>query len=50
MVDMPKKPTTLNPIYLVYIYKEDLALNNLQWLICHKTEPNIYLIYIYVYR
>ena len=21
------------------MYKEDLALNNLQWLICHKTEP-----------
>ena len=20
--------------------KEDLALNNLQWLICHKTQPN----------
>ena len=31
------------------MYKEDLALNNLQWLICHKTEPNqiIYLIYMY---
>ena len=23
------------------MYKEDLALNNLQWLICHKTKPNI---------
>ena len=22
------------------IYEEDLALNNLQWLICHKTKPN----------
>ena len=22
------------------MYKEDLALNNLQWLICHKTQPN----------
>ena len=22
------------------MYKEDLALNNLQWLICHKTNPN----------
>ena len=32
------------------MYKEDLALNNLQWLICHKTQPNqilIYLIYMY---
>ena len=24
----------------IYIYEEDLALNNLQWLICHKTQPN----------
>ena len=22
------------------MYKEDLALNNLQWLICHKTQSN----------
>ena len=22
------------------MYKEGLALNNLQWLICHKTKPN----------
>ena len=39
------------------MYKEDLALNNIQWLICHKTQPNqiifdiqpnhIYLIYMY---
>ena len=30
------------------MYKEDLALNNLKWLICHKTQPNhIYLIYMY---
>ena len=27
-------------IFFVYMYKEDLALNNLQWLICHKTQPN----------
>ena len=27
-------------IYKSYVYKEDLALNNLQWLICHKTQPN----------
>ena len=26
--------------YLMYIYIQDLALNNLQWLICHKTQPN----------
>ena len=35
------------------MYKEDLALKSLQWLICHKTKPNqikpnpIYLIYMY---
>ena len=22
------------------MYKEDLALNNLEWLICHKIQPN----------
>ena len=22
------------------MYKKDLALNNLQWLMCHKTKPN----------
>ena len=22
------------------MYKEDLALNNVKWLICHKTRPN----------
>ena len=22
------------------MYKEDLSLDNLQWLICHKTRPN----------
>ena len=27
-------------IYLIYMYKEDLVLNNLQWLICHKTQSN----------
>ena len=24
----------------MYMYKEDLALNNPQWLICHKTQQN----------
>ena len=31
--------------------KPDLALNNLQWLICHKTKPNqiiqLYVDYLY---
>ena len=26
--------------HLICMYKEDLALNNRQWLICHKTQPN----------
>ena len=25
----------------IYIYKEDLTLNNLQWLISHKTKPKL---------
>ena len=29
-----------NHIYLIYMYKEDLALDNQQWLICHKTKQN----------
>ena len=29
-----------NHVYLIYMYKVDLALNNLQWLICHKIQPN----------
>ena len=30
----------VNHIYLIYKYKEDLALNNLQRLICHKAKQN----------
>ena len=26
--------------YIINMYEEDLALNNLQCLICHKTQPN----------
>ena len=39
-------------IFNIYMYKEDLALNNLQWLICHKTKPNqiIYIWYICIKR
>ena len=30
------------------MYKENLGLNNLQWLNCHKTKPNpIYSVYMY---
>ena len=33
------------------MYKLDLALNNQQWLICHKTKPNqTYLILIILYK
>ena len=28
------------------MYKKDLALNNLRWLICHQTKPYNYLYYI----
>ena len=24
----------------MHIYKDDLALNHLKWLMCHKTKPN----------
>ena len=36
-------------LQIIYMYKDDLALNNLQWLICHKTKPNqiIYIFNIY---
>ena len=30
---------SLQIIYLIYMYKEDMALNNLQWMIYHKTNP-----------
>ena len=29
-----------NHIYLMGMYKQDLAFNNQQWFICHKTQPN----------
>ena len=50
---MPENPNKPNHMYLMYMYREDLALNNLQWLICHKTKRNqtklnpIYSIYMY---
>ena len=30
-----------NNIYIIYVYKQDLTLNNLQGLICHKTQLTI---------
>ena len=52
MVDMPLNPIQPTDIYLIYMYKEDLALNNLRWLICHKTKTHqlIYISYIYIKR
>ena len=47
---MPLNPTKPNPIYLMYMYKEDLALNNQQWLICHEIQPNQNIYSIYMYR
>ena len=34
------------------MYKKDMALNNLQWLICHKTQLHqiIDIIHIYMYE
>ena len=33
----------------IKVYQEDLILNNLQWMICNKTQPNqiTYLVYMY---
>ena len=33
MVDIPYYQTELNYLYLIYMYKKDFAVNNLQWLI-----------------
>ena len=32
------------------MYKEDLALNDRHWLMCHKTQPNqiLYIQYLYI--
>ena len=29
----------INHIYLIYMYKQDLALDHQQWLICYKPQP-----------
>ena len=47
---MAKNWTKPKPIYFIHMYKEVLALNNLQWLRCRKTESSqniIYLVYVY---
>ena len=50
MVDMPQNPTKPNQIYLINMYKEDLALNNQRLVDMpqNPTKPNqIYLINMY---
>ena len=42
MVEMPSNQTKPNHLYLIHMYKDDLALNNPQWLICHQTKPYIF--------
>ena len=37
---MLQNQTKPNAIYSIYMYKENLALNNPQSFICHKTQPN----------
>ena len=39
-IDMPQNQIKPNHIYLIYMYKDDLAFNNQQWLIYHKTKSN----------
>ena len=41
--------TELFEIELFICIKMDLAINNLQWFICHKTKPNQYLLITTVY-
>ena len=52
MGDMPENQIKLNPIYLIYMCDEDLALNNQHWLICQKIKSNqtLYIYYICVMR
>ena len=40
MKDREKWRERVRDVRAIYMYKEDLALNNLQWLICHKTQHN----------
>ena len=40
------KQKKTNHVYSLYMHKENSALNDLQWLICHKSKPNhVYSIY-----
>ena len=51
MVDMPSNPTKPNQIYLIYMYKEDLALNNLNgWYVIKPNQTKFYKFNIYMYK
>ena len=39
----------LEVIYSIYMHKKNLALDNLQWLICHKTKPHQKIPYLSTY-
>ena len=36
---IPKNDFFTNHVYLIDMYEQDLALNNLQELVCHKIQP-----------
>ena len=40
MVDVAYNPTQPNHIYLICMFKQELALNNPEGLICHNPPPN----------
>ena len=39
---MPLNQTQLHPIYQIYMYKKDLPLNDLQWLVIYHKTKQIY--------
>ena len=48
MVDMPWNQTKLNHIYLIYMHKQDLALNNLNgWYAIKPNQIKSYIFNIY---
>ena len=47
---MPQNPTKPNLIYFIYMYKDNLAFNNIQGLKSYETQPNQILYIINVWR
>ena len=37
-------------MYLIYMFKHDLVLNNIQWLIYHKNKQKNHIYFIYMYK